>query len=190
MSRRPFTPKVVTANALLEGDVVWLKEDDTWTRDIAEAELIEDEAVAQDRLIFAMSQFDTVVGAYLADVKATAKGPAPTHFREAFRAGTVTVRGRFGARRACGTAVATRPRSVLAALAQQAVGFGGFMEAFARFSRVVVAVRVPLHRHAPVGALDVVARRVVIHAENGIGVHGESGRKGGAKAGSSHEWEV
>ena len=37
MSRRPFTPKVVTANALLEGDVVWLKEDDTWTRDIAEA---------------------------------------------------------------------------------------------------------------------------------------------------------
>ncbi|MEM1371234.1 MAG: DUF2849 domain-containing protein, partial [Pseudomonadota bacterium] len=28
MSRRPFTPKVVTANALLEGDAVWLTADD------------------------------------------------------------------------------------------------------------------------------------------------------------------
>ena len=56
-----------------------------WTRDIKQAELIEDEAVAQDRLIFAMSQFDTVVGAYLADVKATEDGPTPTHFREDFR---------------------------------------------------------------------------------------------------------
>ena len=85
MTRRPFTPKVVTANALLEGDAVWLTADDAWTRDIAEAELIDDEAVAQDRLIYAMSQFDVVVGAYLADVKATEDGPAPTHFREEFR---------------------------------------------------------------------------------------------------------
>ena len=36
MSRRPFTPKVVTANALLEGDAVWLTEDDRWSRDMAE----------------------------------------------------------------------------------------------------------------------------------------------------------
>ena len=85
MTRRPFTPKVVTANALLEGDAVWLTDDDNWTRDIAEAELIEDEAVAQDRLLFAISQPDTVVGAYLAEAKATANGPAPTHFREEFR---------------------------------------------------------------------------------------------------------
>ena len=85
MSRRPFTPKVVTANALLEGDVVWLKEDDTWTRDIAEAELIEDEAIADDRLLFAIAQPGTVVGAYLADAAPSEAGPAPTHFREEFR---------------------------------------------------------------------------------------------------------
>ena len=48
MSRRPFTPKVVTANALLEGDAVWLTEDDRWSRDMADAELIEDEAIADD----------------------------------------------------------------------------------------------------------------------------------------------
>lgn len=85
MSRRPFTPKVVTANALLEGDVVWLTEDDRWTRDMAEAELIEDEAIADDRLIHAISQADVVVGPYLADAVASETGPAPTHFRETFR---------------------------------------------------------------------------------------------------------
>ena len=85
MTRRPFSPKVVTANALLEGDVVWLTEDDRWTRNMAEAELISDEAVADDRLLFALSQSRVVVGAYLADAESTKNGPAPTHFREIFR---------------------------------------------------------------------------------------------------------
>jgi hypothetical protein len=84
MSRR-FTPKVVTANRLREGDVVWLTEDDRWTTRMAEAELIEDEAHAAIRLLFAQSQHLTVVGAYLADAKAGAQGPEPTHFRETFR---------------------------------------------------------------------------------------------------------
>ena len=82
---RQFTPKVVTANALLEGDAIWLTEDDRWTRDMAEAELIEDEAHAQIRLLFAQGQPEVAVGAYLADAKATPHGPAPVHFREEFR---------------------------------------------------------------------------------------------------------
>ena len=52
MSRRPFTTKVVTANHLLEGDVIWLTADDHWTRRIEEAELIKDEAHGQIRLLF------------------------------------------------------------------------------------------------------------------------------------------
>ncbi|KAF0674789.1 DUF2849 domain-containing protein [Profundibacterium mesophilum] len=84
MSRR-FTPKVVTANDLLEGDAIWLTEDDTWTRDMARAELIEDEAHAQLRLLFAGSQPAIAVGPYLADAKMGPDGPEPTHFREAFR---------------------------------------------------------------------------------------------------------
>ena len=52
MSRK-FTPKVVTANHLLEGDAIWLTDDDRWTRNIAEAELIDDEAHAELRLLFA-----------------------------------------------------------------------------------------------------------------------------------------
>ncbi len=82
---RQFTPKVVTANALIEGDVIWLTEDDRWTRDMAEAELIEDEAHAQLRLLFAQSQPGQIVGAYLADAASGAQGPEPTHFRETFR---------------------------------------------------------------------------------------------------------
>ncbi|MEL6645235.1 MAG: DUF2849 domain-containing protein [Pseudomonadota bacterium] len=84
MSRR-FTPKVVTANDLLEGDVVWLTADDRWTRTLKEAELIEDEAHAQLRLLHAQAQPDIVVGAYLADAAPGADGPEPTHFRETFR---------------------------------------------------------------------------------------------------------
>jgi len=80
-----FTPKVVTANALLEGDVVYLTADDRWTRQHNEAELIEDEAHAQMRLLHGASQRNIVVGAYLADAKAGPNGPEPTHFREAFR---------------------------------------------------------------------------------------------------------
>lgn len=82
---KPFTPKVVTANALLEGDAVWLTEQDTWTRDIRNAELMTDEAHADLRLLEAQSQRDKIVGAYLADVKSTDDGPATVHFRETFR---------------------------------------------------------------------------------------------------------
>ncbi len=85
MSRRPYTPKVVAANDLLKGDAVWLTANDSWTRNMCEAELIEDEAIAEDRLIFAIGQGNIVVGAYLVDARPGENGPEPTHFREAFR---------------------------------------------------------------------------------------------------------
>ena len=83
---RDFTPKVVTANALLEGDVIYLTSGDRWTRDLAKAEVITDEAHAQLRLLQAEMQPHVVVGAYLADVAEGDLGPTPTHFREDFRA--------------------------------------------------------------------------------------------------------
>ncbi|AZB64665.1 DUF2849 domain-containing protein [Cereibacter sphaeroides] len=82
---RPYIPKVVTANALLEGDVVYLTADDRWTRHHHEAELIEDEAHAQLRLLHAAARKAEVVGPYLADAKAGPDGPEPIHFREVFR---------------------------------------------------------------------------------------------------------
>jgi hypothetical protein len=82
---RPFTPKVVTANLLREGDVVYLTADDRWVARHEEAELIEDEAHAAIRLIDAERQGDLVVGPYLADAAAGPTGPVPVHFREKFR---------------------------------------------------------------------------------------------------------
>ncbi|WP_163849442.1 DUF2849 domain-containing protein [Pseudooceanicola aestuarii] len=85
MARRPFTPKVITANALLEGDVVYFTAADVWTRHLAEAEILTDEAHADLRLLDAARQADQVVGPYLADMAEGADGPQPTHFREEFR---------------------------------------------------------------------------------------------------------
>ncbi len=82
---REFTPKVVTASDLLEGDVIYLTEFDTWSRELADAELIDDEAHAAIRLLDAERQGNIVVGAYLADAKAGPDGPEPVHFREGFR---------------------------------------------------------------------------------------------------------
>ncbi len=82
---RAFTPKVLTANALLEGDVVYLDAQGHWTRDHLKATLIEDEATADIRLLEAQAQGHEIVGAYLADAKAGPDGPEPIHFREAFR---------------------------------------------------------------------------------------------------------
>lgn len=82
---RAFTPKVVTANDLLEGDVIYLAADNSWSRHLAEAELFTDEAQAEERLLFAEKQAERVVGAYLADATAGQTGPEPVHFREDFR---------------------------------------------------------------------------------------------------------
>lgn len=82
---RAFSPKIVTANALLEGDVVYLTADDRWTRHHVEAELLEGEAHAQLRLVEASARSGEIVGAYLADARPGPDGPEPVHFREAFR---------------------------------------------------------------------------------------------------------
>ncbi len=82
---RSFTPKVVTANHLLAGDVIY-QTSTGWTRSLAEAEVLTDEADAELRLIDAMQQADQVVGAYLAEVDISGSHPKPMHFREDFRA--------------------------------------------------------------------------------------------------------
>ncbi len=82
---RYFTPKVITANALIEGDVVYFTADDCWTRHLCEAEVLTDEADADLRLLQAQAQRHLTVGVYLADVEPGTNGPEPTHFREDFR---------------------------------------------------------------------------------------------------------
>lgn len=65
--------------------MIYYTADNSWTREMSQAELIEDEAEAQLRLIEAEKDALRVVGIYLTDAKAGANGPEPTHFREDFR---------------------------------------------------------------------------------------------------------
>ena len=82
---KSFTPKVVTANDLLKGDVIY-QTATGWTRDLANAEILTDEAHADLRLIEGSQQIADVVGVYLMDVALDGTAPQTTHFREAFRA--------------------------------------------------------------------------------------------------------
>ncbi len=77
-------PQVVTANHLLEGDVIYLTAAREWTRHLTEAAPVQGEK-ADELLAFAEAQADSVVGAYLAEVALVDGKPAPTHFRETFR---------------------------------------------------------------------------------------------------------
>ncbi|WP_456390415.1 DUF2849 domain-containing protein [Profundibacter sp.] len=83
--RSSFSPKIVTANDLVCGDVIYLSADGQWVRQHKDAEILLDATQATQRLAFAAAQADQVVGAYLADAIADSSGPAPVHFREIFR---------------------------------------------------------------------------------------------------------
>jgi hypothetical protein len=82
---KSFQPSVITANALIEGDVIYLQ-GDTWVRDLDSAEVLTDEAHAEIRLLEASARASEVVGVYLMPVGTADGGIQTTHFREAFRA--------------------------------------------------------------------------------------------------------
>lgn len=80
-----FSPKIVTANILQTGEVVYLTGNGSWSPWHAEAELLADEEAAAARLAAAQAQNCVVVDAYLADAGPGSDGPVPLHIREAFR---------------------------------------------------------------------------------------------------------
>jgi len=84
MSRKPYAT-VVTANDLIEGDVVYLTAAQTWTRHLEQAHVLTDQTEAEVALAAAVARPAEVVGCYLAPVRQTPNGPQPAHFREEFR---------------------------------------------------------------------------------------------------------
>ncbi len=83
---RAFTPKMVTANDLLEGDVIYLTADNKWSRLLSDAHVFTVETEANAALELAVGQQDRLVGAYLVDASADKDGnPTSLHFREEFR---------------------------------------------------------------------------------------------------------
>ncbi len=82
---RPFTPKVVTANALLAGDAIWFTADQQWSPALADAAVYDTQDDADAALTLAAADQAHIAGAYLADVQNGQQGPQPVHFRETFR---------------------------------------------------------------------------------------------------------
>ena len=83
---RAFTPKMVTANDLLEGDVIYLTKSNQWSRNLADAHVFTVESEANEALELALAQQDQLVGPYLVDATPGENGqPTSLHFREEFR---------------------------------------------------------------------------------------------------------
>lgn len=84
---KKFTPKVLTANDLLSGDVIYWDENGDWVLDFEDALYLDTEKLAFHVLRLAQKQAQHIVGAYLADAQLGADDtPQPAHFREDFRA--------------------------------------------------------------------------------------------------------
>jgi len=83
---RAQTAKLVTANHLLTGQVIYLSRKSLWERSINDAALFADEDEANHALQRATRPGRPVVGAYLADATRGPFGPVPVETREAIRA--------------------------------------------------------------------------------------------------------
>ncbi|MCB1832215.1 MAG: DUF2849 domain-containing protein [Geminicoccaceae bacterium] len=93
---KTFEPQIVSANDLIEGDVVYLDAGREWTRRLADAAIARDEAQAQALLALA-DQPARVVGPCLVAVSIDDEGgPQPVHYRERFRERGPSVRPDLG----------------------------------------------------------------------------------------------
>jgi hypothetical protein len=83
---KAYVPRIVSANDLMVGDVVYMTAACGWTRRLEDAAVAADEPTAADLLARAQGQPSVVVDPYLAEVALDGPAPRPLHFREAFRA--------------------------------------------------------------------------------------------------------
>ncbi|KAB0681460.1 DUF2849 domain-containing protein [Aureimonas leprariae] len=98
-SKGPPLPVVLSANDLLEGDVVFLAHGGGWTRDPAAARVAHEQDTADAMLAEAQGDFraNRIVDPYLVPVRVEANGMAVAlHFREAIRQKGPTVHPDFG----------------------------------------------------------------------------------------------
>ena len=87
--------KVVTANRVKDGEVVWLGQNGRWVEACGIAQVF-DKSAATDVLASAQSAEGDVVDAYLIDVTIEGGAPMPVRFRERIRAKGPTVRTDLG----------------------------------------------------------------------------------------------
>ncbi|MFS4436696.1 DUF2849 domain-containing protein [Paracoccaceae bacterium GXU_MW_L88] len=90
---KKFTPKVLTANDLLSGHVIYRGADNAWVDAHKNAVLYTDQEEAEAALKVAEGEAARIVGPYLADAVEGPDGPEPVHFRERFRVTGPTYKG-------------------------------------------------------------------------------------------------
>ena len=93
-----MTSKIVTANTLAVGDVVYLAKDGAWTPWVDEAWIAAGEAEADEILAIAKRSADAcvVVEPYLIDVTLDGKVVKPVRWREQIRAAGPPVHAHLG----------------------------------------------------------------------------------------------
>lgn len=83
---RQFSTQIITANDLFEGDVIYLTQTGSWSRDITDAHIVHSPEQAATMLEIAQGQPGAIVGAYAMNIETDENGKAaPAHFREEFR---------------------------------------------------------------------------------------------------------
>ena len=99
VGKRPALPLILSANALLEGEVVYRTADGGWSPHLGQARVAEDEAGAEalESALDAAELSGEVVEPELVPVTRDGAGRiVPTHYREKIRALGPTVRPDFG----------------------------------------------------------------------------------------------
>ena len=77
--------KVITANHLLNGNVVYLNSQFDWVNSLSDAKVFTDETSIEEVIINANSQQHEVVGVYSINIDLLNETITPKHFREQFR---------------------------------------------------------------------------------------------------------
>ena len=79
--------KILTANYLLSGKVIYLNSEKKWTENSANADVFDNQEDADNALTFAETQINKLQSAYLIDVVLTSDGtPMPISKKELIRA--------------------------------------------------------------------------------------------------------
>jgi sulfite reductase (NADPH) hemoprotein beta-component len=86
--RTATSPVVITANRLLDGQVVWLGTGESWVESLLQARVSAGEAAAEALALgHAAERAQLVVGVYAAEVALTPQGVQPVSQKERIRAG-------------------------------------------------------------------------------------------------------
>lgn len=87
MMAKKYIPKIITANDLINGDVIYFTKSNDWSLKHDEAMPCLNQNEADEILAKAQLHQSKIVGAYLADIGFDKnQKPIPLHFREKFRA--------------------------------------------------------------------------------------------------------